>query len=998
MKMNSNTAIPADAAYANAKAKERFRTPLAPRTGVKDFWRDALLNKKYLLLCFAVPALIMLLMYVCFQVYPLGEFSVLVLDLNGQYVYFFEGLRDIIYGDGSLLYSFSRALGGEFIGIFAYYLSSPFSLIVSLFPKEAITEALLVMFLLKVGACGLTFGIYIEATRKRNRIATVIFATMYALCGYAVVMQHNTMWTDNLILLPIIMLGIENMIKYGKYRMFIISLAMAVFSNFYIGYMTCIFVALYFFYFYFASSPEERNPRGEKLHFLKSLGRIGIYSLITIAICSALLLCTYYSLKFGKTTFSNPNYAFSQKYDWLDLLPKFFIGSYDTVRPEGLPFVYSGTLTLMLLPLYFIAPHIKVREKIASGLMIIVFLVSFNSTTVDLFWHGMQRPNWLNYRYSFIFCFLIILFAYKAFEKIREIGYRHLLPVAGALAFLLLYIEKQEYEYIDTMLSIWLSLGIIAVYLGVMRAVSYHKSHVRRAGTLILAVLVCTEMFGAGLMNMNSLGLDVVYSSRTSYRTFIDGLTPSVEAVKDADPSFYRMEKTAHRKTNDNFSLGMNGLSNSTSTLNTETIKLLNNYGLSSKSHWSKYLGGTPVSDTIFGIKYVIAETSSDEAFELYEDTGLGEGEYTVWENPYAMSLACGVSKELSKLEVDQYPSAFELMNATVSAMVGDEDCEKIFKPCNTGEPSTEMLQRSSVAGHTKYTPLDSTQGGRLTYTVTADTDDVIYLFIPSDYPRECYLYINGVKHGSYFGNETDRIVEIGAFKAGETFTVTLETVADAVFMLQDQSYFYYLDETACDLLLPTLSESSYMIHEFSDDHFEGTITVQKGDELIYTSIPYDEGWKIYCDGERVDIQKLIGGTIGFELSEGEHTLEMKYRPDCLYLGVFISVLGGLSFAAAWFLTEYLRHKRLLEGVPVYCVPDRGDTKNDDLPVIPDPEAFDDDTEPDSTDTQKNEDTIFPIRDGGSEILAIDEFPDETEPREETSANAENPENGEENI
>ena len=164
--------------YIPAKKREKFKTPLAPRTNIKDFWRDAILNKKYLLFCFFVPALVMLLMYICFEVYPIGEGSVLVLDLNGQYVYFFEGLRDIIRGEGSLLYSFSRALGGEFIGIFAYYLSSPFSFIVALFPKDMITEALLVMFLMKTGACGLTFGIYIEATRKRNRVSTVIFATM----------------------------------------------------------------------------------------------------------------------------------------------------------------------------------------------------------------------------------------------------------------------------------------------------------------------------------------------------------------------------------------------------------------------------------------------------------------------------------------------------------------------------------------------------------------------------------------------------------------------------------------------------------------------------------------------------------------------------------------------------------------------------------------------------------------------------------------------------
>ena len=287
----------------NIKKREKFVTPLAPRKSFRDLAENFVSHQKYLLLCFFVPLGIMALLYLCMSVYHEGE-CVLVLDLNGQYVYFFEALRSFLQGDGSLLYSFGRALGGEFMGIFAYYLSSPFSLLVAVFPKENITEAILTILLLKTGCCGLTFGIYLEATRKeRNRVAAVLFSTVYALCGYCVVMQHNTMWFDNVLLLPIIMLGIENMVKFGKFRLFVISLSLAVLSNFYIGYMTCIFVAVYFVYYYFSRTPEERNPRGEKLHALKSVGRITLYSVISIAICAALLLCTYYSLGLGKTTF-----------------------------------------------------------------------------------------------------------------------------------------------------------------------------------------------------------------------------------------------------------------------------------------------------------------------------------------------------------------------------------------------------------------------------------------------------------------------------------------------------------------------------------------------------------------------------------------------------------------------------------------------------------------------------------------------------------------------
>ena len=894
---------------------------LSPRRGLRERYSYFRRDQKYLILCFCVPMAIMWLMYICRGVFPFGQESVLVLDLNGQYVYFFEGLRDILRGDGSFLYSFKRALGGEFTGIYAYYLSSPFSIITALLPKSMITEALLIMFLLKVGSCGLTFGIYLEATRRqRNSATAVMFSTMYALCAYAVVMQHNTMWIDNMILMPIIMLGIENLIRFGKFKMYVISLSLAIWSNFYIGYMMCIFCAVYFFYAYFSKSPNERNPLGMKKHFPKSLGRMALYSACAVMICGVLLLCTYYSLTFGKTTFSNPNFKPDQRFEWLDMVTKLFIGSYDTVRPEGLPFIYSGTLTLILLPLYFIAPHVKTREKIASGLLIAFFLVSFNVTTLDLFWHGMQRPNWLNYRYSFMLCFFLVLFAEKAFEKLREIGYRKAAVSGAALIGLLVMIQKlcKDSDNVRTFSMIWLSGAIVAVYLGALRAVTFSKENVRRAGSLVLCVLVGAEMFGAGMLNMDSLDSDVVYSSRTSYRTFIDGILPTVENVKANDTGFYRMEKTHHRKTNDNFALGMNGVSNSTSTLNSSTIRLLHDFGLSSKSHWSKYLGGTPVFDSLFGIKYVIQEYDSDEEMELYTDTGWGDSDYTVWENPYALSLAYGVNEDLADLEIhDTYTNPFERMNAVVGAMLGEE--VEIFNPVAHDENiRSEGMMRSSVAGHLKFEKVEAGGAHRINITLTAPDDKVLYCYFPSDYLRECYLYVNGLKCGSVFGNETDRIIELGRFEAGEEITVSLEPLGDNMYIANEGYFFWQLDEEAFGEYMPRLSDSRFIIDKYSDDSFSGTVNIGSDKTLVFTSIPFDEGWQIKLDGKKVSTFEVLDGLIAFRAEPGEHTLTMKYRPACLYYGLAVSVTGAAIFACAWIVDETLRRKRLMQGAAVY--------------------------------------------------------------------------------
>ena len=89
----------------------------------------------YLLFAGLVPLFLMLCLYIALQIARAGDGTVLVLDLNAQYISFYEALRNFIRnGDTSLIYSFQRALGGEFMGMYAYYIASPLSWLVALFP------------------------------------------------------------------------------------------------------------------------------------------------------------------------------------------------------------------------------------------------------------------------------------------------------------------------------------------------------------------------------------------------------------------------------------------------------------------------------------------------------------------------------------------------------------------------------------------------------------------------------------------------------------------------------------------------------------------------------------------------------------------------------------------------------------------------------------------------------------------------------------------------
>ena len=91
-------------------------------------FRSMMWNKRIYFLVFIIPVFVMYAVYALFKVHPFGSNSVLVLDLNGQYVYYYEAFRDFVHGGDEFFYNWSRNLSGEMFGVFAYYMSAAKSL------------------------------------------------------------------------------------------------------------------------------------------------------------------------------------------------------------------------------------------------------------------------------------------------------------------------------------------------------------------------------------------------------------------------------------------------------------------------------------------------------------------------------------------------------------------------------------------------------------------------------------------------------------------------------------------------------------------------------------------------------------------------------------------------------------------------------------------------------------------------------------------------------
>ncbi|EJE98154.1 hypothetical protein LMA_08243, partial [Liquorilactobacillus mali KCTC 3596 = DSM 20444] len=105
-----------------------------------------------LIISFFLPIFLMGGYFISQEMFPFGKSSLLTVDLGQQYIDFFAYFRRTLLSNPSgFFYSFSKEVGGNMIGEWAYYLMSPFNLFLLLFPEKYLAAGVMLITLLKYG-------------------------------------------------------------------------------------------------------------------------------------------------------------------------------------------------------------------------------------------------------------------------------------------------------------------------------------------------------------------------------------------------------------------------------------------------------------------------------------------------------------------------------------------------------------------------------------------------------------------------------------------------------------------------------------------------------------------------------------------------------------------------------------------------------------------------------------------------------------------------------
>ena len=106
------------------------------------------------LLCAALLSLILALAGFA----PIGDRSILINDLNIQYVEYMKYLHTVVTGENGFSYALTAGMGTGFIPIFSYYLSSPLQVLTAFISNDHIQMTVLVLTLVKISLSAVKIG------------------------------------------------------------------------------------------------------------------------------------------------------------------------------------------------------------------------------------------------------------------------------------------------------------------------------------------------------------------------------------------------------------------------------------------------------------------------------------------------------------------------------------------------------------------------------------------------------------------------------------------------------------------------------------------------------------------------------------------------------------------------------------------------------------------------------------------------------------------------
>ena len=812
--------------------------------------------------------------YLSQGIYWNSDTSPLLGDGFHQYVIFDLNLRNILHGSDSLFYTFTSGLGLNFYALSSYYLGSFLSPLVYFFDVSSMPDAVYLSTLLKFGLIGLsTFFSLSKIFKNIPALLRLALSTSYALMSFTVSQLEIKTWLDVFILIPLILTGLHLLITEKKRILYFTSLSILFIQNYYFGYMTALFLAVWYFC---QLSWDFKSRKYSFLDFFLTSLLAGLTSFI-------MTLPTLFDLRTHGEKLTAITKIKTDASWYLDLFAKQFIGAFDTTKYGSIPMIFVGLLPFILTIVFFTLKSIKFHVKLCYATLLIIIIASFYLEALDLFWQGMHAPNMFLHRYAWIFSTLLIYISAEVLNRFKDIKLWNILFSMTLLlsGYLATIYFKNHYSFL-TKLNILLTLEFLVVYLLLLLALIKKLISPKIFSILILIFTVSEISFNAS-SQLNGITKEWGFASRSTYDKDIPSMEAILEYTKQQPDTFTRTEKLQTQTGNDSMKFNYNGISQFSSVRNRSASTTLDKLGFkSSGTNLNlRYANNTIIADSLFGISYNISETYPDKYgfHPSYQKDNL-----TLYKNQFALPIAFATQSLYKDVTFNDH--TLDNQTKFLNQIAGLN--EEYFYPIDHHTDSSDSVVNLNGT---------DTEDATISYSIEVPDNSQVYLSMTklnfsNDKKKKVDIIVNGEKK-SFTTDNAFTFFNLGYAEHKQTFDIQVKFPGNAQVSFESPT-FYRLDTKKYTDAIRKIKENPVEVSSYKNK-----VTVNykvKNETSIFFTIPYDRGWSAYQNGKKLQIQQAQTGFMKIDVPEGEGTITLSFIPKGFVAGASCSLIAIIVF------------------------------------------------------------------------------------------------------
>lgn len=805
-----------------------------------------------------VPMLLLIGFFAIRGYVPFGHKTIVQGDAYRQYIQLFGYLKDVLAGKSALSYSLSKGLGGENIGVFSYYLASPFNLLVVFFQKSQLISFYTLLVILKLGLASLTMYIYLtKRFEKLNSLYATLLGIGFALSQYGIAQSRSIMWLDGMYMMPLMMLGVYQSVHQRKPYLLAISTGLSIIFNWYVGAINCLFsIGVAAFELLVLLADHE----GIKAFFKGWLNYIFAMAVGVILSC-VLFYPTYLAMTTSsRSTFDFSYFASVMRSNMLSVIPYYRIGTISTAKDVSL---YSGTLALLGTLGIIYSRNIKLSKKIISILFMALILLCLYYQPLYMVFSLFVNPESFWCRFSYIGTASLTMLSGLYFSK-RNTDETPLM--IGAFVFVIAFLILLRYFHMPWDVYALMTAGIIlveAIILDVMNFQMYVP---------VLKIVTCIAVMAELLMNINGIYQVQNTPDARIYQNYVTQGLKQIAAIQKQDHSFYRISQTNGMEVvrnnlnsfyDDAYLMNYRSLTSYVSTQNSHTLLFLNALGYKNQADRMTIVNSSILAaDSLLGAKYIMSKTPSKG---LKKTAIPGYNGRTVYENPYV------------------FPQAFTYKKAEVLHYDGN--------PFRYANSLFSMLYGKKITLYKELKSKTQKHGKSYTYTVHLPKKHhyAVYGKILAPHYMNATLNVNGNYETDYMVWLAPQVFPIPYNKQDQTASVTMTYEKE----VETKAEYYALDLHALKKVQQALKKRTPAKLSITDTKITAQVEGKAGEKL-YIGVPADANLTLYINGKKTKKEKCEEAMISVPLEEGKNNIVITARVRGLKKGSLMSVIGVL--------------------------------------------------------------------------------------------------------